>query len=168
MLLSNPVVDSKGQVHVVLHNCHEGTASLMSLVDKTWRELPLTRSVTKSVPSHGIHPQSSLSVGPNDILHAALMTEPTKECIWGAPGTTIVRLRIQADEGKITSRLVAPSDPSTAQWLPALEHPRTKPLDHIPPLIYTSGNNAGGFGNNKNELKTTVFLEMVPNETGRQ
>jgi hypothetical protein len=95
------------------------------------------------------------------------MTEPTKECIWGAPGTTIVSLQIQADEGKITSRLVAPSDPSTAQWLPALEHPRTKPLDHIPALIYTRGNNAGGFGKNKNELRTTVFLEIEPIERGR-
>ena len=158
MLLSNPVVDPTGGIHVVLHNGLSGTADLLSYRSDEWTARPLTGAATGGGKQQRVHMQSSLSLGPGPRLHAALMIEPTVECVWGAPGTYIVRLSMKTDGTEMAVEPVSVSDPSCAQWLPALEHPNRLPLDHVPPLLYTKGLNAGGFDNNKNVRETQVYL----------
>jgi hypothetical protein len=158
MLLSNPVIDDRGAVHVVLHNGLTGTAALMTRDDHGWTARELTAVATGGNPAMRVHMQSSLSPGPDNRLYAALMIEPTEECVWGAPGTTVVRLKAKTDDGEIVTERVSDSDRTCARWLPALEHAQQAPLDHVPLLLYTKGINAGGFANNKNAVETDVVL----------
>ncbi len=69
-----------------------------------------------------------------------------------------MRVDAKLDEPEITAIQVAAPDPSCAQWLPALEHPAGFSQDHIPPLLYTKGKNAGGYENNMNSLECEVYL----------
>lgn len=158
MLLSNPVVDVNGVVHVVLHNGLLGTAELMSYSKGTWSGRPLT--VTPLDAGKRIHMQSSLSIGPDDQLHAGLMVEPTEDVVWGANGTSLVRVKMPISGGDRTVEQLTTPDQSCATWLPALERANRTHLLHEPAFLYTRGVNAGGFGNNQNELKTEVFLCM--------
>ena len=155
MNLSNPVTDAKGSIHVVLHHNKAGTADLWTLSNSRWS----VRNVTADAlcDSTGrIHPQSSLSIDASGVLHAVLMIEPTDHCVWGPDGTNIVWVRIDGDN--VSGQMLCERDPESAQWLPALEHPLIGGLDHVPALLYTRGKNAGGFGDNQNELKTKVYL----------
>ncbi|TVR55622.1 MAG: hypothetical protein EA426_14800, partial [Spirochaetaceae bacterium] len=159
ILLSNPVVDTKGVVHVVLHNGLTGTADLMSRsTSGRWTAEPLTVTATDGDPSLRIHVQSSLSVFPDDRLRVALMVEQTEESVWGAPGTNIVVVETRKDCKAMLTARVRPTDPDYAHWLPAQPHHGAAVLGRVPPLLYTKGVNAGGFGNNKNTVKTEVFL----------
>ena len=159
ILLSNPVVDTKGVVHVVLHNGLTGTADLMSRsTSGHWTAEPLTATATNRDPSLRIHVQSSLSVLPDDRLRVALMVEQTEESVWGAPGTNIVLLEIRKDRKETLAMRVTPTDFGCAHWLPAQPHYGVTVPDRVPPLLYTKGVNAGGFDNNQNTVKTEVFL----------
>jgi hypothetical protein len=165
MNLSNPVTDAEGSVHVVLHNNKAGTAGLWTLSNGQWS----VRNLTADALGHStgrIHPQSSLSIDASGVLHAVLMVEPTDHCVWGPAGTTVAWVRIDGDN--VNGQMLCDRDPESAQWLPALEHPCVDGLDHIPALLYTRGQNAGGFGDNQNELKTKVYLvtEGVSNPDG--
>jgi hypothetical protein len=155
MNLSNPVTDSAGSLHVVLHHNLRGTADLWSLAGGTWSSRPLTDAVIKE-PTCRIHPQSSLSIDRTGRVYAVLMVEPTDQCVWGPGGTTITRATV--DGTSVVSDPLCDADPEVAQWLPALEHPGPGGLDHSPALLFTRGENAGGFGDNANELKTEVCL----------
>ena len=88
----------------------------------------------------------------------ALMIEPTDECVWGPPGTYIVRVVAKTDGTETAVEQVVSPDQALAQWLPALEHPNRSHPDHVPSLLYTKGVNAGGFGNNRNVSETEVYL----------
>lgn len=162
MNLSNPVTDSSGALHVVLHNNRKGTADLWSLSDRTWSLSDRTWSVRHLTDaalkgSNGrIHPQSSLSIDSTGTLYVVLMVEPTDHCVWGPNGTTLARLQI--DQSGVDGHSLCVMDPESAQWLPALEHPPLGGLDQTPALLYTRGQNAGGFGDNQNELSTEVHL----------
>jgi hypothetical protein len=158
ILLSNPVVDEGGTVHVVLHNGLTGTADLLTCNANGWTARPLTTVATGGEPGKRIHMQSSLSLGQADQLHMALMIEPADECVWGPPGTYIVRIVAKTCGAEMAVKQVVSSDQAFAQWLPALEHTNHSHLDHIPPMLYTKGVNAGGFRNNKNTVETEVYL----------
>lgn len=158
MVLSNPVVDGGGTVHVVLHNGLDGTAELCSGRDGNWRSLSLAAAVAGVAAGCRIHMQSSLSLGPSGRLHAVLMIAPGSDCVWGPAGTHLAQVSLAVDgTGLAVERLTVP-DPGCAQWLPALEHPGLAPQERPPALLYTKGLNAGGFDNNRNELATEVFL----------
>ncbi len=162
IILSNPVIDPSGVFHVVLHNGLTGTADLMSRsVSGTWTATSLTSAATHGDPVRRIHVQSSLCILPNDRPCAALMVEPTPECVWGAPGTNIVLAELGEDGTCAKSVEVTPSDAEYATWLPAQSHQSGVLPDRVPPLLYTKGVNAGGFGNNENTLKTEVFLYEI-------
>ncbi|MCF7855830.1 MAG: BNR repeat-containing protein [Candidatus Pacebacteria bacterium] len=158
MLLSNPVVDRRGVVHVILHNNLTGTADLMSIIDDAWRAKPLTAVAAGDKSGVRIHPQSSLSLGPDGQLLAALMVGQTEACVWGPPGTYIVRVTVDERGGEMTADQLVPRADDRAQWLPAFEQPGGTLVGHIPPLLYTRGVNAGGFGNNSNEIRTEVTV----------
>lgn len=154
MNLSNPVADSAGALHVVLHNNMTGAAELCSLRDGAWSSRSLTEFVVEDEACR-VHPQSALSIGPDGTLYAALMIEPTDRCVWGPDGTYLRGVRI---EETMTAVDITTSDPSVAQWLPAMEHPPFGGLSEAPWMLYTKGTNAGGFGNNQNELEADVVL----------
>lgn len=158
MLLSNPVVDEGGAVHVVLHNGLTGSADLLTCTGDGLTARSLTTVATGGEEEKRVHMQSSLSLGPADQLHVALMIERTEECVWGPPGTYIVCVDVKTDGSEISMEQLVASDPTYAQWLPAFEHPNPSHLDHVPPLLYTKGVNAGGFSNNKNTVETEVYL----------
>lgn len=158
MVLSNPVVDGGGTVHVVLHNGLDGTAEVMAGKDGEWTTLPLAPAVAEVAAGCRIHMQSSLSMGPSGRLHAVLMVAPGSACVWGPAGTHLVRVAFDADGTGVEAERLTPPDPACAQWLPALEQPGCISRDHLPALLYTKGVNAGGFGNNQNDLETEVFL----------
>ncbi len=158
LVLSNPVVDPNGVVHVVLHNGLTGTADLMSRFTMgRWTAEPLTTAATTGDSNSRIHVQSSLSLLKDGRLRAALMIEQTEECVWGPPGTGIVLVEGGGGLPLATVR-VTPTDPDCAYWLPALPHHEATVPERVLPLLYTKGVNAGGFGNNKNVVETEVFL----------
>ena len=95
---------------------------------------------------------------PDGQLLAALMIEETDTCVWGALGTHIVRVEAESDGSDATAEVVTTPDYACAQWLPAFAHYGGDLPDHAPPLLYTRGTNAGGFGNNKNDVQTEVCL----------
>lgn len=159
IILSNPVVDPKGVLHAVLHNGLTGTADLMSYsTTGHWSAVPLTTAATQEDPKSRIHVQSSLCLTPDNHLRAALMVEPTEESVWGAPGTNITLVEVRADGTVVRSGQIAETDPGVAQWLPAQPHQSTTLPERVPPLLYTRGANAGGFGNNENSVETEVIL----------
>ncbi len=159
IILSNPVVAPSGVVHVVLHNGLTGTADLMSRYGSgTWTATSLTSAATHGDPIRRIHVQSSLCILPNGRPRVALMVEPTPECVWGAPGTSIVLAELREDGTCSRSVQVTPSDPEYATWLPSQPHQVVASRGCMPPLLYTKGVNAGGFANNKNTVKTEVFF----------
>ena len=157
MNLSNPATDARGALHVVLHHNRLGTAALWTLLEGEWSSRELSEAVLRE-SNFRVHPQSSLSIDSRGTLHAALMVEPTEACVWGPPGTYVVWVTVEGQE--ITVECVSAQEPEVAQWLPALEHPTLGGLDHAPALMYTRGRNAGGFGDNQNELETAVHLVM--------
>lgn len=159
IILSNPVVDPGGVVHVVLHNGLTGTADLMSRSAMgNWTAASLTAAATNADPNSRMHVQSSLSLRPDGRLRAALMIEQTKECVWGPLGTSIVFVETGEDGTPQASVRCTPTDPSCAYWLPAQPHYGATVPERVPPLLYTKGVNAGGFGNNNNFVETEVFL----------
>lgn len=159
MLLSNPVPDQAGRLHVILHNCLSGTAALMSYHNGGWQSRPLPLPAALNLSNYRIHPQSSLSCDHTGTLHAALMLEPTSTCVWGPPGTVITYAQIQPGQTAFKIDLLTQPDPAAAQWLPALEHPGPHGLAHKPALLYTYGINAGGFQQNQNTIHTRVYLQ---------
>ena len=159
MILSNPVVDPNGTVHVVLHNGLTGTADLMSRSTMGhWTAEPLAAAATSGIPNGRVHVQSSLTFLPDGRLRAAMMIEQTEECVWGAPGTSIVLVETTGGGAPEGSVRVTPTDPGCAHWLPAQPHCAGTFPERMPPLLYTRGVNAGGFGNNKNAVETDVLL----------
>ncbi len=160
--LSNPVVDTEGVVHVVLHNGLAGTADLMSRTALGhWTAESLTAAATHDDPSRRIHVQSSLCLLPDGRLRVALMVEQTEESVWGAPGTSIVLVETGKSGTVENAMQVTPVDPDCAHWLPAQPHPAAPAPEHMPPLLYTRGVNAGGFDNNRNAVQTEVLLCQV-------
>lgn len=159
IILSNPVVDPKGVLHVVLHNGLTGTADLMSYsTTKNWTAAPLTAAATHGDPKRRVHVQSSLCLTADGHLRAALMVEQTEESVWGAPGTSIVLVELRGDGTGARGNQVTIADAARAQWLPAQPQQGTALPERILPLLYTRGVNAGGFGNNENSVKTEVIL----------
>ncbi len=162
IILSNPVIDSNAAVHVVLHNGLTGTADLMSRSPMgDWTAAPLMAAATNGDPTSRIHVQSSLTPLPDGRLRAALMIEQTEECVWGAPGTSIVSVETGEDGTPQPAVQVTPTHPDCAYWLPAQPHYGAAVPERVPALLYTKGVNAGGFGNNNNLVETEVFLCQV-------
>lgn len=155
MNLSNPVVSADGALHVILHHNRRGTAALWSLRDGGWSARQLSEAVLDEGGGR-VHPQSSLSVDRSGTLHAALMVAPTENCVWGPPGTYLVRATVDGD--RVSAAPVSAPEPGVAQWLPAFHQPPLSGLDRSPAILYTRGVNAGGFGNNQNALNTEVIL----------
>ncbi len=156
MNLSNPVIDSKGDLHVVFHNNRDGSADLWSLTQREWSVCPLTTTVTGDT-GHRVHPQSSLVAGADGRIEAALMVEPTDRCVWGPAGTYLGRVTVQ--DGCVGKVKIGEKNPEVARWLPAFSHHQSGSAFEDSVLLYTCGQNAGGFGNNSNELKTDVYVE---------
>lgn len=159
IILSNPVIDAKGVVHVVLHNGLTGTADLMSRATAGhWTAESLTAAATNGDPGSRVHLQSSLAPLPDGRLRAALMVEQTNESVWGAPGTSIVIVESRGGGAGPRRIPVTPTEAGSAHWLPAQPHGIPGTTEQEPPLLYTKGVNAGGFGNNTNAVKADVFL----------
>ena len=150
MNLSNPVVGADGTLSVVLHNNRTGTAEICTLNHGVWSGRPL--DVVSHPDSERIHPQSSLAIGPGGRLYACLMVEPTDRCVWG-PNGTYLRMATIDDDVEVSD--VAQRDGALAQWLPAFGHGAGDLA-----MLYTRGENAGGFGNNANALETAVILRI--------
>lgn len=165
IILSNPVVDASGVVHVVLHNGLTGTADLMSRSTAGhWTARSLTAAATSGARNSRVHIQSSLALLPDGQLRAALMIEQTDESEWGAAGTGIVFVESRGNGAELKSIQVTPSDEGCAQWLPAQPHCVAAMGERLPPMLYTKGLNAGGFSNNQNAVQTEVFLCKVEPE----
>lgn len=150
MNLSNPVADKQGNLHAILHNNRSGTASLCSWTEGVWRDRPLNPSLREG---ERIHPQSTLGISEHGDLTAALMVESTDCCEWGPNGTYLIAAKV-SDTKHEFDMLCEPRD-DVAQWLPAFAHSTPTEVDL---LLYTKGRNAGGFGDNANELLTDVIL----------
>ena len=158
LVLSNPVVDDDGTPHVVVHNGLQGTAELWSCAHDNWTPRPLTGVLTQNGQRQRVHMQSSLSLDGRGRLIAALMIEPTRQCVWGPPGTYIARVLASCAPGALKAKTVCPPDKDSAQWLPSLAHRASADDGSALPLLYTRGRNAGGFGSNKNQLPTEVWF----------
>jgi len=158
LVLSNPVVDDDGTPHVVVHNGLQGSADLWSHVGGHWTARALTNALTRGDRQKRVHMQSSLSLDGRGRLHAALMIEPTRQCVWGPPGTYIVRVLASCASRVLKAEDVCLPDKGSAQWLPALAHHAWAGGGSVLPLLYTRGRNAGGFGSNKNKLATEVWF----------
>ncbi|MFC1712410.1 BNR-4 repeat-containing protein [Candidatus Poribacteria bacterium] len=160
ILLSNPVVTDAGNPCVILNNGLDGTADLRHFDGTGWAATPLAGLVSDLAPEYRIHMQSTLSRNSDGMLQAVIMIEPTSSCIWGAAGTNMIRITFDANYKPVEAALVRSPNPDLAQWLPALEQWSWVCKSEVPALLYTVGRNAGGFGNNKNELKTEVWMEI--------
>jgi len=158
LLLSNPVVDDDGAPHVIVHNGLDGTAELWSHVGGHWTARSLTDVLTQGDSKKRVHMQSSLSLDGRGRLNAALVIEPTRQCVWGPPGTYIVRVLVSRTSRALKAETVCRPEKDTAQWLPALAHRAAGGCGSALPLLYTRGHNAGGFNSNKNTLATEVWL----------
>lgn len=162
LLLSNPVVDSRGRVYVTVHNGREGTADLwIRGGEGRWRSIPLRPLLDGPAEGHRIHLQSSLGLDSRNRIHAGLMIHPGAHprWDWGPNGTFLVRL-VLSPEGKLLTREVVPPVSEGCVWLPALEHPLGSLFPEVPALLYTRGANAGGFEHNQNRLESQVFLML--------
>jgi hypothetical protein len=155
MNLSNPVIDPSGDLYVVFHNNRDGSADLWSRSENGWSIRPLTDVVVADSGGR-IHPQSSLATNKDGSLCAGLMAEPTEECVWGPNGTYIVQATI-SKEG-VSAEPVSGPESDSAHWLPAYAHASVGASDSDNAMLFTRGRNAGGFGNNANELETEVYL----------
>lgn len=158
ILLSNPVVDPAGAVHVVVHNGLAGTADLLSCVAGEWRARALTDIATRGDARWRVHLQSSLSADRGGRLHAALMLQPAGQGAWGERGTHPVRVVIEPETFVMTAETVAASDAACAQWLPAWEHAGGGCYPEAPALLFTRGENAGGYAQNENDVEAEVWL----------
>ena len=158
MNLSNPVVDDDGLPAVVVHNGMEGTASLYRHDGQDWRAQPLLGEIRQVLPGWTIHMQSALSRHADGTLEAVLMAQPGGDG-WGSSGTSLVRVCVDPD-GNTQTELVRPPDPALAQWLPALQRYSWREPSDRPALVFTRGRNAGGFQNNRNDLRTEVWLDL--------
>lgn len=159
--LSNPVVDLQGTPHVIVHNGLDGSAGMASWCDGKWSWRSLNSLLPASEMDRRFHLQSSLSLGAEGKLHAVLMVLPKgKDCTWGPPGTSLLRMIMHPVTGATEWETVGRSDPGVAQWLPALARPGAIPGAERPPLLFTQGINAGGFGNNQNAVRCQVFLDL--------
>jgi hypothetical protein len=168
ILLSNPVVDSTGRLHVVLHNGLNGTADLMTrFPGGEWSSRLLNPLLTGQAKGRRIHLQSSLGLGAGDELHIALMIRPdgVQDCHWGPNGTFTVRW-ILSDDGSTRMESTTLPDAERASWLPALEHPVLSPLTNFPAMLYTNGLNAGGFSQNRNRIDTRLMLDLQSTDSG--
>jgi len=88
------------------------------------------------------------------------MASPKAKAGWGARGTALVRMVFAADGHVRHTEPLRPVDSDLPQWLPSLERfcPHA-PLQR-PALLTTRGINAGGYGQNRNRVRTEVWLRL--------
>ena len=159
--LSNPVVDDSGNPSVILHNGMDGAATLYRCHGDQWSPRALDEIVQRILPGWTIHMQSSLSRRADGTFEIVLMVQPEMGG-WGSTETELVRVTIDSSDGPATVDLVRSPDSSFAHWLPALEHWSWSARSTEPAMLFTRGRNAGGFHNNRNDLRTKVWLDLPP------
>lgn len=161
MTLSNPVVDERGRPWVIVHNLLAGNAELYRCDEQgAWVGTPLAESVRTLLPGYLIRHCGQLSRHRDGTIEAVLMVSPADEAGWGAKGTSLIRLEVNAAGRVVRQSLARTSEPDVPHWMPSLErwcwH---APLDR-PALLYTRGLNAGGYSANVNNVRTEVWLEQ--------
>lgn len=89
------------------------------------------------------------------------MLQPAGSGAWGEPGTHLVRVVIEPDDATPTSmsaETLAAPDEACAQWLPAWEHAGGGRFPEVPALLFTRGENAGGYAQNENDVEAEVWF----------
>jgi hypothetical protein len=161
MVLSNPVIDSRGHPWVVVHNILAGDALLYRHDEGgTWVSTPLAGAVSSLLPGYRIRHCSQLSRRRDGSIEAVLMVSPETGVGWGDQGTTLIRLVVDLAGQVLHKNMVRAPEVGMPHWLPSLERwcPHA-PIDR-PALLFTRGRNAGGYGNNVNSVKTEVWLDF--------
>lgn len=162
ILLSNVAVDEDDQPWVIVHNLLKGSAQLFHHRDSTgWTGIPMDQAVRSVLPGFHILHCGQVSRHRDGTLEAVLMAAPENQRGWGAEGSELVRLLVEADGTVRRSELVCPIDSEMPHWLPSIErwcwH---APVDR-PMLLYTRGINAGGYQHNRNQVQTEVRLQIL-------
>lgn len=157
--ISNLVVDAKNQVWFFTNFPEPPYAALYRYDGTSW-ERKAVPELLNSIGFQGGR-ESSLSLDRNGDLHLATATMPEGESNWHDPRHEVYRA-VFSPEGNLHSlQQVSPSDPTSANWLPALEHwDWTRPEECCAPqpaLLYTKGT-TGSRGNNTNTLRSRVIL----------
>lgn len=161
ILLSNPVVDERGRPWVVVHNLLRGTAGLYSHDEaRDWVGTPLLAAVESVLPGCRIRHCGQLSRGRGGDVEAVLMVSPEAKTGWGADGTTLARLLLAGDGHIRRAELLRPVESDLPQWLPSLERFCPHAPAERPALLYTRGRNAGGYEQNRNRVRTEVWLRL--------
>jgi len=88
------------------------------------------------------------------------MVAPADAPGWGPPETELLRVLLAPGERVESVEWAWRADPRVAHWLPALQHRLWDYTFDEPALLITCGLNAGGFQNNRNDLRTDVWLRL--------
>jgi len=160
MVLSNPVIDSRGRPWVIVHNLLAGDAQLYRHEEGgLWIGIPLREPVRAVLPGYRIQHCGQLARHGDGSIEAVLMVSPEAELAWGAGGTTLVRLVFDGEGRELRKELVAQPEPGMPQGLPSIERWCPHAPVGRPALLYTRGVNAGGGKQNVNDVKTEVRLQ---------
>ena len=166
ILLSNPVVDDLGRPSVIVHDLPHGRAELFChRGDDGWKPTPLGDAVRSVFPGFRIQHCGQLSRHRDGTIEAVLMVAPDKERGWGAKGTELVRLLVDAEGSIRETTTVRSPDPELPHWLPSIERWCPHVPIGSPALLFTRGINAGGYSHNVNRVDTEIRLQL-PRENG--
>lgn len=159
--ISNLVVDQKRQAWFFANFPEPPYAALYCHDGNGWAVRDVAELLA-SVSFEGGR-ESSLSLDRNGCLHLVTATMPKGKSTWYDSGHEIYRAVFSRERKLLSLQQISPQDPSSASWLPALEHwDWTRPDECCfpqPALLYTKGGTAGK-GNNTNTLCSRVMLTL--------
>ncbi len=161
ILLSNPITDDRGRPWLILHNVLAGDAELYRHEEgRGWTPTPLLNAVRSVLPGFDIRHCGQLSRHRDGTIEGVLMVAPPDQRGWGPPGTELVRFLASHQGDLLQTTRVRPPDPDTPHWLPSIERWCWHSHFDRPALLFTRGQNAGGYDHNRNDVNTEVWLQI--------
>jgi len=165
------VVDAQDRPWIHVTTPDQGGGALLCRGSSGWKEIDISGTLGKFNLQDGHGRGISLSRSASGHIHLIVATNPDAQPAgWFDPRHELFHL-VLTEEGKTVSfRQLTETDPTTANWLPALEkwdwtRPKECCVDD-PWLIYTRGWNLGNaWGSCRNSLRTEVYL-MHPTRHG--
>lgn len=160
--VGNHVVDADNQPWFFASIPGRRAGVLWHRTSDGWEEIELADTIPNLNMENGR--ATSISRDMEGHLHLMIATHPFGEKTnWFDPSLELFHLKLRADGSLIAIEQLTTTEPSAANWLPALEwwdwtRPTVSCADS-PWFMYTQGLNAGGIGgDNRNAISTEVYL----------
>ncbi|WP_221409432.1 BNR-4 repeat-containing protein [Marinoscillum furvescens] len=160
LMLSNLQVDSEENPAVVVQNLSTGDVDFYHHKPNGWETTPLTQLIPKGKRAH---PQSTLSLDQSGQFHIILqIADDTGKSIipYGDPSTELFWVSLENGEVQTLSVPKVVAETAGASWQPALEHGFWFERPRTPALLFTKGENGGGFSHNDNALRADVYYYL--------